>query len=71
MGGPNQQSPDQRDKQEDVPASQAEVDQPSSVNRVSDDQKIPSSSCASKSREREQRTSLLLVTVGKRKKALL
>lgn len=52
MGGQNQQSPDQRDKQEDVPVSQAEVDQPSSVNRVSEDQKMLSSSCASKSRDR-------------------
>ena len=59
----DQRSSDQRDKQEDVPATQDEVAQPSSVNQVADDQRMPSSSCA----EREQRTSLPPAIVGKEK----
>ena len=51
MGGQNQQSTDQGDKQEDVPAVQAEVAQPSL--EISNDRKMVDGSCASQSRKKK------------------
>ena len=60
MGGQNQQSPDQGDKQEDVSAAQAEVAQP--CPEISDEGMMLSSSCASRSMEK-RKISLPLVQI--------